>query len=194
MITTFVLQLATMSIQPIVTVYVKLLLGGSSAHIALIAGTVVAAAGFANVLAAPWLGKLSDRVGPQRILLVCLIVAGVLFIPQAFVRTPWQLMALRFLMGLAMAGLLPSINAIVRRNSPASVAGRVFGYNQSAQYLGTIGGSVLGGQMAAFFGIRSVFFTTSLLLLLNALWVYLIGLRRTHRSRLTSEPSGGATR
>lgn len=190
MITTFILQLANMSIQPIVTVYVKILLGGNHPHIALIAGTVVAAAGIANVLAAPWLGRLSDRVGPHRVLLVCLIITGILFIPQAFVHTPWQLMGLRFLMGLAMAGQLPSINAIVRKNAPGSVSGRVFGYNQSAQYLGNIGGSVMGGQMAAYFGIRSVFFSTSLLLLLNALWVYWVHRPRTRPSRVVREATG----
>jgi predicted MFS family arabinose efflux permease len=42
----------------------------------------------------------------------------------------------------------------------------------SAQYLGVFGGSILGGQVAAFWGIRYVFFITSILLLINAIWVY----------------------
>lgn len=45
-------------------------------------------------------------------------------------------------------------------------------FNMSAQYLGLFGGSVLGGQVAAHFGIQSVFFITSILLLINALLVY----------------------
>ncbi|CAM3972720.1 multidrug efflux MFS transporter [Alicyclobacillus pomorum] len=173
-VTTFILQLANMSIQPIVTVYVEQLTP-HSAHVALIAGVVMASAGFANVLSAPWLGQLSDKVGPRKVLLVALVAAGVLFIPQAFVTNPWQLMILRFFLGIATAGLLPSINALVRRSAPTSIAGRVFGYNQSAQYLGNIGGAVLGGQMAAYFGIHYVFFSTSALMLLNALWVAQIG-------------------
>ncbi|GMA48843.1 MFS transporter [Alicyclobacillus contaminans] len=185
-VTTFILQLANMSIQPIVTVYVEQLRPNGS-HLALIAGVVVAAAGVANVMAAPWLGKLSDAVGPQKVLLVALIAAGIVFIPQAFVTTPWQLMGLRFLLGIATAGLLPSINALVRRNAPASVAGRVFGYNQSAQYLGNIGGSVLGGQMAAYFGIHYVFFSTGALLLLNALWVFQLERIGGRRHRLHPE-------
>ncbi len=48
-VTTFMLQLANMSIQPIVTVYVEQSTL-HSAHIALIAGVVMASAGFANVL------------------------------------------------------------------------------------------------------------------------------------------------
>jgi MFS transporter, DHA1 family, multidrug resistance protein len=188
-ITTFILQLANMSIQPIVTVYVKQL-SNHSTHVALISGVVVAAAGLANVLAAPRLGKLSDKVGPRKVLLVALIGAGIVFIPQAFVQNPWQLMGLRFLLGIATAGLLPSINTLVKRSSPDAIAGRVFGYNQSAQYLGSIGGSVLGGQMAAYFGIHYVFFSTSALLLLNALWVFRIGKMGSNAQSVVSTASG----
>ena len=42
----------------------------------------------------------------------------------------------------------------------------------SAGYLGVFGGAVLGGQVATYLGIRYVFFVTSALLLINALWVY----------------------
>jgi len=180
-VTTFILQLANMSIQPIVTVYVQQL-SGKSAHVALIAGVVVASGGLANVLAAPRLGRLSDKIGPDRVLLVALIVAGLLFIPQAFVRNSWQLMILRFLLGLAMAGLLPSVNTLVKRSAPNAIAGRVFGYNQSFQYLGSLGGSILGGQMAAALGIQSVFLSTALLLLLNAVWFYASGKRHSRNN------------
>ncbi|MCL6516143.1 multidrug efflux MFS transporter [Alicyclobacillus sp.] len=186
MASTFILQLAMMSIQPIVTVYVSLLTGPSP-HIALIAGCVVAASGIANVLAAPWLGKLSDHVGPLRVLTVCLVIGGIVFIPQAFVTSPWQLMGLRFLLGLASAGLLPSINAIVKRSAPDAISGRIFGYNQSAQYLGNIGGSLLGGEMAAAFGIHYVFFSTAALMLGNALWVFASG-TWDHRNKRRTIP------
>ncbi len=169
-VTTFMVQLANMSIQPIITVYVKELSHNLS-HVEMISGLVVASSGLASVLAAPFLGKLSDRVGPRKVLLYCLIFAGLVFIPQAFSTNPWELMIFRFLLGLATAGLLPCINTIVKKMGPSSITGRLFGYNQSAQYLGTLGGAVLGGQLAAIFGIKYVFFITSALLLINAGWV-----------------------
>ena len=169
-VTTFILQLALLSIEPIITVYIIQL--HVINHVALISGMVFAASGFANMLAAPQLGKLSDRIGPHKVMLVALIAAGLLFIPQAFVTTPWQLMGLRFLLGIAAAGLLPSINTMIMRNTPRSITGRAFGYNQSAQFLGSFAGSLLGGQTAATFGIHYVFFVTGALLLFNALWVY----------------------
>ncbi len=95
-----------------------------------------------------------------------------MYIPQAFVKSPWQLIALRFLLGLATGGLTPSIDALVKRITPNAFYGRIFGFILSAQYLGIFGCSILGGQVAAYFGIKYVFFVTSSLLLLNALWVY----------------------
>ncbi|MDF2636142.1 MAG: tetA 3 [Pelosinus sp.] len=169
-VTTFILQLALLSIEPIITVFITQL--HVTNHVALISGMVFAASGLANMLAAPQLGKVSDKIGPHKVILVALIAAGLLFIPQAFVTNPWQLMGLRFLLGIAAAGLLPSINTLIMSNTPKSITGRSFGYNQSAQFLGSFGGSLLGGQTAATFGIHYVFFVTGFLLLLNALWVY----------------------
>lgn len=170
-VTSFILTLALYSIEPIITVYVSELTNDTS-HVTLLSGMVFSASGLASIIAAPRLGRLSDKVGSQKVMLGALILAGIIFIPQAFVRSPWQLMALRFLLGLATAGLAPSVNSLVKRITPDSLTGRVFGFNMSAQYLGVFGGSVLGGQIAAYFGIRYVFFITSTLLLINAFWVY----------------------
>lgn len=170
-ITAFVVQLALYSIEPIITVYIKQLSSNDS-HIALISGLAFSASGFASIISAPRLGKLSDKIGARKVILGSLIAAGIFFIPQAFVNSPWQLMGLRFLLGLATAGLIPSVNTLVKKLSPEAITGRIFGYSMSAQYLGTFAGSIFGGQMASHFGIRSIFVSTSILLFINALWVY----------------------
>lgn len=170
-ITTLMLQLSLMSIQPIISVYV-MTLSHDEAPVALISGAIFAASGFASVIAAPILGRLSDRIGSPKVILGALIFAGILFIPQAFVSSALELGILRFLLGLATAGLLPSINALVKQSVPNQIVGRAFGFNQSAQHFGAFGGAVLGGQAAAAFGLTSVFFFTGTLLLMNAVWVY----------------------
>lgn len=170
-ITFFVLSIALYSVEPIITVYVRQL-SNNSRHVALLAGVTFSASGLANIVAAPKLGKLSDEIGAHKVILVCLIGAGIIFIPQAFVRSIWQLMGLRFLLGIASAGLNPSVNIILKKITPASLTGRVFGFNMTAGYLGIFGGSLLGGQVAGYFGMRYVFFITSAFLLINAIWVY----------------------
>ncbi len=170
-ITFLILAIALYSVEPIVTIYVKQLSNNSS-HIALLAGITFSASGLANIIAAPRLGKLSDKIGAHKVMLACLIGAVIIFIPQAFVQNTWQLMGLRFLLGLASAGLNPSVNIILKKITPSSLTGRVFGFNMSAGYLGVFGGSVLGGQIAGILGMQYVFFITSALLLINAIWVY----------------------
>jgi MFS family permease len=170
-ITFFILSVALYSVEPIVTIYVDQL-SKNSAHVALLAGITFSASGLANIIAAPRLGKLSDKVGAHKVMLITLVVAGIIFIPQAFVKNPWQLMFLRFILGLAAGGLNPSINILVKKITPDSITGRVFGFSMSAGYLGIFGGSVLGGQVAAYLGMRYVFFITSALLMINAVWVY----------------------
>lgn len=170
-VTFFVLTVALYSVEPVMTVYITHLSLDSS-HIALMAGLTFSASGLANIIAAPRLGKLSDRIGVHKVMFVALVAAGIIFIPQAFVSNPWQLMGLRFLLGLTAAGLTPSVNVLIKKITPAPLTGRVFGFAMSAGYLGVFGGSVLGGQVATWFGVQYVFLITSALLLLNAVWVY----------------------
>jgi len=170
-LTTLGMQLALMSVQPIITVYITQLSSDTS-HVAFVSGAIFAAAGLASILFAPKLGKISDHLGPQKVLLAALIVAGVIFLPEALVQKPWQLGILHFFVGTATAGLVPSINSLIKRDIPDFIAGRAFGYNQSAQFLGMFFGAVLGGQIAATFGVRYVFLFSGILLLVNACWVY----------------------
>lgn len=171
LITFFVLSIGLYSIEPIMTEYVSQLSPNAS-HIALISGLVFSATGLSNIISAPRLGKLSDKIGAHKVIMISLIVAGVLYIPQAFVKNPWQLLALRFLLGFAMGGLVPSVSIMIKKITPDSLTGRIFGLNMSFGYLGVAAGSVLGGQIAGRFSFRYVFYVTSALMLLNAVWVY----------------------
>lgn len=178
-ITSFILQLALYSIEPIITVYVSQLTK-NSAHIALISGIAFSASGVANILVASKLGKLSDKIGSEKVILISLVFSSIIFIPQAFVKDAAQLTFLRLLLGFATAGLTPSINGMVKKLTPDSLVGRVFGFNMAAMYLGTFAGSVIGGQIASHLGIQYIFFFTSILLIINAVWVYEKVYKRIH--------------
>lgn len=171
LITFFVLGIGLYSIEPIMTQYVSRLSPNAS-HIALISGLVFSATGLSNIISAPRLGKLSDKIGPHKVIMISLIVAGVLYIPQAFVQNPWQLLVLRFLLGFAMGGLIPSVSIMIKKITPDDLTGRIFGFNMSVGYLGVAAGSILGGQIAGRFSFQYVFYITSVLMFLNAVWVY----------------------
>ena len=168
-VTTLVMQFATMSIQPILTVYIAQLVSSMS-HVALIAGLVFSASGVASMLSASRLGRLADRAGSQRVLFVSLIIAGASFVLQGLVRTPLELGVLRFILGISLAGLLPSVNNLIRHYTPPECLGRIYGFNQSAQFFGMFAGTFLGGYIASFIGIENLFFIMAAMLLVNAAW------------------------
>lgn len=67
---------------------------------------------------------------------------------------------------------MPSINNLIRQLTPANCLGRIYGFNQSCQFIGMFTGAFLGGHLAAFFGIRHMFFIVAFLLLFDALWYH----------------------
>mgnify|MGYP002040636693 FL=1 len=76
--------------------------------------------------------------------------------------------ALRFLMGLALGGLLPCVTSVIRHNVPDGVGGNVLGLSISAQYVGQVAGPVLGGFIGGHFGMPAVFLGTAALLAVGA--------------------------
>jgi MFS family permease len=164
--TATMLMVANMSIEPIITVYVGELVRGS--QITLVAGVVMASSALGSIIAAARLGKLADRIGAWNVVIMCLIVAGALLIPQAFVTQAWQFAVLRLLMGMALAGLMPSVNSMIRHSVPDAVAGTMLGYAVSAQFAGQVIGPVAGGFVGGHFGVRVVFFGTATVMFIAA--------------------------
>ena len=174
--TAMLLMLANMSIEPIITVYVGQLL--HDGNVALTSGVVMSASALGSILAAPRLGRLADRIGAWTVILGCLLATALLLVPQAFVVSAWQLVALRFLMGLSLAGLLPSINALLRHSVPDAVVGTILGYATSAQFAGQVAGPLVGGFVGGHLGMRAVFLVTSALLLIGAACNWLVRVQR----------------
>jgi MFS family permease len=165
--TGFLLMIANMSIEPIITVYVAQLV--EPARVTFVAGLVMSAAALGSILSSSYLGKLADRVGHWPVVIVCLAISAALLIPQAFVVSGWQLIILRFLMGLALGGLLPCIASVIRHNVPAAIAGGILGYSVSAQYAGQVIGPLAGGFVGGHIGMRAVFLGTSVLMAAGAI-------------------------
>lgn len=173
LVTGMLLMFATMSIEPIITVYVQQLIPDQS-RVTWIAGIVMSAAALGSILSASRLGKLADRIGHWTVVTGALAVAALLLVPQAFVTESWQLIGLRFLMGLALGGLLPCITSVIRHNVPDGVGGNVLGLSISAQYVGQVAGPLLGGFVGGHFGMRAVFLITALLMALGAIYNWLV--------------------
>ncbi|PSR25205.1 Predicted arabinose efflux permease, MFS family [Sulfobacillus thermosulfidooxidans DSM 9293] len=180
-VVTLVIQMGYLSIEPIVTIYVRQL-EPHAKNISTLAGATFAAIGLGNIISAPRLGKLADKIGAQRVLLVSLVIAAVLYLPQAYVHNAYQLMVLRLILGLAVGGLQPSVQALIRRYTPTSLQGRAFGFNSSFLFAGNLVGPLLGGFVSSIWHIQSVFYVTAILLFIDAMWLYYAIIR--FRSRI----------
>ena len=167
--TGMLLMFANMSIEPIITVYVAQLVPDAS-KVTIVSGFVMAAAALGSIISASWLGKLADKIGHWTVIIGCLLVCAVLLVPQAFVTAGWQLIGLRFLMGLALGGLLPCVATVIRHNVPERSAGSILGYSTSAQYVGQVTGPLMGGFVGGHFGMRAVFLGTAVLMAAGALY------------------------
>ena len=189
-VTTMIIQVATGSIAPILTLYVRDL-AGDVGNIAFISGMIASVPGVAALISAPRLGKLGDRIGPEKILIVALMVSVLLLIPMSFVQTPLQLAILRFLLGAADGALLPAVQTLLVYNSTSQVAGRIFSYNQSFRDIGNVTGPLIGASVSASYGFRAVFFVTAAVVLFNVIYSTLSLRRPSADERAQNADSGG---
>ncbi|GIO41126.1 MFS transporter [Paenibacillus apis] len=167
---TLLLQFALVSPMSLLPIYVEKL-HGVPTDVAFWAGFVSAVAGMSNMVTSPVLGRVSDKFGAHRVLTVCLIGAAASIIPQAFVESVWQLILVRFVMGVFMGGLLPSVNALIRFYTPDGMESRAYAFNSSTMALGNMLGAMIGGFLAGFIGIEGLFIVAGALLLVNMVWV-----------------------
>ncbi|EHD21017.1 MULTISPECIES: multidrug efflux MFS transporter MdtG [Brenneria] len=185
-ITTLIIQVATGSVSPILTLFVRDL-AGHTQNLAFISGMIAAIPGVSALISAPRLGKLGDKIGPERILIAMLVVSVLLLIPMAFVQSPWQLGVLRFLLGAADGALLPAVQTLLIYHSSNHVAGRIFSYNQSFRDVGNVAGPVIGASISATYGFRAVFIVTALVVMLNVIYSWRSLQRRSSRIELPGD-------
>ncbi|MDV2885397.1 MFS transporter [Alkalihalophilus pseudofirmus] len=161
----FLIQLAIMGVNPLLSLFVTELTPAE--NVAFFAGLAISVMGFANMMTAPFLGKLSDKKGAHHVLIYSMLGVAMFSIPQAFVADIWQLIALRFMVGLCLGGLLPAANTLIRLHAPSGMESRTYGFSNSAMYLGTMIGPIIGGWIIANVGVRGLFLVCAAILLVN---------------------------
>lgn len=168
---TFLIQFAMLSPMALIPLYVEDL-HGSSENIAFWSGFVGSVNALSNMICAPLLGRLGDRIGASKILLISLAGAAIMLIPQAFAGSVGELLIWRFLLGCFMGGMIPTVNALLRKNTPDGMESRAYGFNGSALALGNMMGPVIGGALSGPIGIEGVFLLSGTLLFGTGIWFY----------------------
>ncbi|MHC0038297.1 MFS transporter [Pseudoneobacillus sp. C159] len=173
-----IIQMAHFSVQPILSLYVNEIHGHE--NLALYSGIAFSAAGLGNLMMARQWGKMADRIGYIKILISLLFIAAIIYLPGGFVTNIWQLVLIRFLLGIAIGGIIPVRVAYIRQEAPISMQGEVLGYNTSLRFLGNLIGPMMGGMVSGSFGFTAVFMITSVLLLVSGLVLFISEQRHPH--------------
>ena len=156
----FLMRLAVRLIGPVLPLFVQSIVA-PTARLATITGLISGVQAGASAIGAVTLGRASDRIGYRRVLLTCAALGALLYVPQFFVTTPWQLLILQGLTGLAMSGVLASTSALLANLAPEGRQGAVYGVDASVVSAANAVAPMLGASIAAAIGLRAPFLLTA---------------------------------
>ncbi|CCB93725.1 Dephospho-CoA kinase [Streptococcus salivarius CCHSS3] len=171
-VTSMIIQISAQSIAPMLALYIRYL--GQRDSILFYSGLIVSAMGFSSLLSTPYLGKLGDRIGNHRLLLMGLFYSFLLYFLCGFAGSALQLGILRFAYGFGVGALMPSVNSLLTKMTPKEGISRIFSFNQSFSYIGQVLGPFVGSAVATGLGYRWVFFVTAMIVFGNFVWSLII--------------------
>ena len=164
----FFTGLAISQIIPFLPLYLEQLCVTGGESLSLWSGLTFSITFVVSAAVAPLWGSLADRKGRKLMLLRAAFGMGVVILLQAFVTEAWQLLLLRALMGLT-SGYIPNAMALVAAQVPRERSGWALSCVSTGQIGGVILGPMLGGLLADWVGLRTVFIVTAALLMVSFL-------------------------
>jgi len=161
----FPLMICTGIVYSVLPLYISQELRASPSQIGLIYMT----GAVAGALLAPRLGRLGDKIGRRRVLLLSMVGFAVAFSLYYFVRHFAQVFAVQALEGTSWAALGATAPALVADMAPANERGWAMGVYERTWSLGWIVGPLAGGFLAEHLGFRPTFLIGAGLLAVGAL-------------------------
>ena len=165
-------KVVTLLIQPILVLYVTNL-EPDNPQVMFLAGFVFSLIGIASAITAPWWGRYGQKHGFYKVLALSCLLAGIISTCCSLPRTILSFGLMNFVYGLFFAGTIPTLNALLTQATDPEHRGLAFGYQFSSDKFGSMLGPLLGGAIATYFTMSSVFYATGLILVLISVLVYI---------------------
>ena len=159
---------------PIMAFFFVELLSSSDGAVVMTGLSMGAKAAVGSV-SAIYLGKLSDRIGHEKVLTAGAVIAVLVYLPQAFVANVWQLLFLQALTGVSAGAIMPATSALLNMRTPQGAHGTTFGLGNSVSSGGRIVAPILGAAVYPLIGMRGVFALNTVVyvvLVLVALYIW----------------------
>lgn len=147
-------------VMPFLPLYISELGVRDVGEIALWSGLTLGATPAVTAISAPLWGRVGDRYGSKLLVIRSLAAFVLTKAAMAFVTAPWQLVALRGLLGV-FAGYGALTMAMAAESVPRDRMARAIGSVQMGQRLGPAIGPVVGGLLAPIVGLRRAFLVTA---------------------------------
>lgn len=149
-------------------------LHGRQAALNTVTGVLTGVSGISAALCSWFLGRWSDRWGHVKMLIVSCCFVSVTSLLHVMARGVSELFVVRILFGMGVAGIMPAIGALIRRATHDNDMGKAFGANAVLGNLGWAVGPVVGGYIAASYGLKMPFYVMGLSLGLCVLIVRIL--------------------
>lgn len=157
-------------VMPFLPFYIRELGVTDVADIALWTGLTLGATPAVTAVSAPLWGRVGDRYGSKVLVIRSLGAFVVTKAAMGLVTAPWQLFALRALLGV-FAGYGALTVSMAAESVPRDRMASAIGTVQVAQRLGPAIGPVVGGILAPLVGLRNTFFIAAAFYLVSVLLI-----------------------
>ncbi len=154
-------------VMPILPLFIETLCEPGRADVASTTGMLLAVSGGTAALGAAGIGYLSDRIGYKPVLTASLVLATICLVFHGLAQSITHLVWLRIFYGLAVGGILPTMNALVGQLVPPESYGKAYGLASSMICLGMAAGPYFGGMMASAWGYRWPFAAVGVIVALS---------------------------
>jgi MFS family permease len=147
-------------VMPFIPLYISQLGVSDVGEVAMWSGLTLGATPAITAISAPLWGRVGDRYGSKVLVLRSLAAFVLTKGAMAFVTAPWQLVALRGLLGV-FAGYGALTMAMAAESVSRDEMPRAIGVVQMGQRLGPAIGPIVGGVLAPVVGLRQAFLVTA---------------------------------
>ncbi|MCP4755908.1 MAG: MFS transporter, partial [Proteobacteria bacterium] len=110
-------------------------------------------------------GKLADRIGEERIIPWAFVVTGLGFLSLMALTNNWMLIGSGLICGCGHGFIFPCLSALAVRDEPIEIRGKIAGIFTGGMDSGLFVGSICLGYVGEWFGYRTIFFTTFVVLI-----------------------------
>ncbi|WP_373687634.1 MFS transporter [Virgibacillus proomii] len=152
---------------PIITPYA---VGLGASHV--LTGAIVAVYSLTNMVGNVLGGHWIDKYGRKRMLLTGMVSVTIILLLYPLAQSGYQLLAIRFLHGLAGGFLIPAAFAYVGDKTKAGAQGKTMAFTGAAIGLAAIIGPAIGGAMAARSKIEYVFLFVAILFVITSFLLF----------------------